>query len=705
MADEVLDRLIERQIVVVHGDSGCGKSSLVRAAILPRLKQENARGGIRWRTCIARPGASPVWNVAHALAALEGGSEQEVAEHALELRRLLNFGRDAPAALAERLRSGDGGEVCLLIDQFEELFEHAKRRGPADANLLTEVLTSLCEKPPPGFHAVLTMRSEYLGATARFRGLAETVNQTQYLLPAMTYEDLCRAIREPALLYGGTVTQELTDKLIDDKSGGTDKLPVIQHGLMLLHRYKVLEGDVAVHEWSLGIEDFPAVGGLAGLLSGHADRVASEAKSRAGLAGDSRVVEDLFRALIDTNAERKAIRRPQELAKLVDITGASEDALRTIIDVFGADGVSFLLTYRDSQDDREFVDISHEALIRCWQAISKDKGWLDAEFNNGLLWKSLLVQADSFDANPANVLSPATTQERALWLERRNPTWAERYGGQWDRVRTLLDRSAQTAAASARKTRRLKLAIGFLAAAGVMVAVAFTAMVANTNRELEELVTTLELNDQRAAQRESQIAELNSTLRAKDESIQGLIAAAQANSSTAEQALRRLESSQNPSNQAAASAARALLTSVSAVAARLDEATASTPPPPATQQPRVYLQIADESQRPIVREFQSRLAALEIDGARINVPGIELVKVSPPRTVIRCFRVEECTQDGVRLVALVNELLRSPQAMLEDLSGRYTSSTSIRDRHYEIWFAARDEIALQPPRSRVDPSR
>jgi hypothetical protein len=55
MADEVLDRLIERQIVVVHGDSGCGKSSLVRAAILPRLKQENARGGIRWRTCIARP--------------------------------------------------------------------------------------------------------------------------------------------------------------------------------------------------------------------------------------------------------------------------------------------------------------------------------------------------------------------------------------------------------------------------------------------------------------------------------------------------------------------------------------------------------------------------------------------------------------------------------------------------------------------------
>src|SRR5436190_1811534 len=56
MADAVVSHVIGKRVLVVHGDSGCGKSSLVRAAVLPRLEQENARSGIRWRTCATTPG-------------------------------------------------------------------------------------------------------------------------------------------------------------------------------------------------------------------------------------------------------------------------------------------------------------------------------------------------------------------------------------------------------------------------------------------------------------------------------------------------------------------------------------------------------------------------------------------------------------------------------------------------------------------------
>ena len=60
MATDVIDRIIQQQLLVVHGDSGCGKSSLIRAGVLPRLEQESARGGVVWRTAVAQPGDAPL---------------------------------------------------------------------------------------------------------------------------------------------------------------------------------------------------------------------------------------------------------------------------------------------------------------------------------------------------------------------------------------------------------------------------------------------------------------------------------------------------------------------------------------------------------------------------------------------------------------------------------------------------------------------
>ena len=84
--------------------------------VLPRFEHENARGGIRWRTCSTTPGESPLWNLARDIAELVSGRADE--ERAIEIRRVLNFGRSAPAALAELLGCGANDHLCILIDQF-----------------------------------------------------------------------------------------------------------------------------------------------------------------------------------------------------------------------------------------------------------------------------------------------------------------------------------------------------------------------------------------------------------------------------------------------------------------------------------------------------------------------------------------------------------------------------------------------------------
>ena len=71
--NSVIDRLSDRQIIFVHGRSGCGKSSLIKAGVLPRLEREHSRYGMHWQTAQMRPGGSPLWNMAVAFAQLLPG--------------------------------------------------------------------------------------------------------------------------------------------------------------------------------------------------------------------------------------------------------------------------------------------------------------------------------------------------------------------------------------------------------------------------------------------------------------------------------------------------------------------------------------------------------------------------------------------------------------------------------------------------------
>ena len=131
---------------------------------------------------------------------------------------------------------GSGDNICLLVDQFEELFRFARESGRDEAQVLIDVLRAF-ENPegaPPGVHAIVTMRSDHLGDCGRYVGFAELVNRTQYLLPRMADAELLRAIREPALLYQGEVTMDLTLRLIQDSTGEADSLPLVQHCLMRL---------------------------------------------------------------------------------------------------------------------------------------------------------------------------------------------------------------------------------------------------------------------------------------------------------------------------------------------------------------------------------------------------------------------------------------------------------------------------------------
>jgi hypothetical protein len=703
MIDDVVGRLVRQRLLVVHGDSGCGKSSLIRAGVLPRLEQDAARGGRRWITRVMTPGDQPLVHLAEALVDTPGAAGADPDARRLQLRRILNCGRDGSPALVDAVCGTRDPFVCLLIDQFEEVFAHARRRGPQQASLLIAQILGLQALQSDRLFVVLTMRSEFLGACAQFEGFAAAVNETQYLLPRMQHTDLLRAIREPATLYDGEIATDLAERLIAEARGSQDELPLIQHGLMQMHQAAVRP---AGGPWRLTLDDYRNPRGLAGLLSDHADAVMAQVEPDDRGREGTRVTEDLFRALTDINADGQATRDPRRLRDVIAITGADEAAVRRVVDAFRAEGVSFMRPYATEPialDD--YLDISHEALIRCWARVADPTdGWLIREFKNGLVWRSLVVQADSFEADPSNVLSPATAEERHRWLKRRNEAWSLRYGGRWASVVRLVEASMaardrqmqreleertreeraraeaeQVAlreeqarlrettlqselAAATEKGRRVRLFRWGMAASLLLFAFAAVAAWmarqestrANAAAAAAQIAEQLARDGQRAAERRAEKSEV--AINGIEEELAKLrrVAAAAAPDSALRQSI----------TEAGNSIAKGVNSLLS---------------------PRVYIHIAREPQRDGARRLARRLAGARLGDATILVPGVEVKDYGGP-SELRCFAADECQRYGQPLLQIINGELSGSGLRLSDLSKSYAAG-SVRPLQFELWFA------------------
>jgi hypothetical protein len=218
MVDDVISRLADNGLVLIHGVSGSGKSSLVRAGVLPKLALQYDRHDAAWLTCAMRPSGGPLWNLAAEFARLEerAGDVERIGEIAGQF----NARSATLASVAASLKRVRGNSVCVLVDQFEELFRFEKEIGRDEAELFVDLMAE-AGKPAQGeggsgvdLHVIVTMRSEFLGECARFAGFAETINRTQYLVPRMDDDGLMRAVRRPAQTYGGVFDEALAERLI-----------------------------------------------------------------------------------------------------------------------------------------------------------------------------------------------------------------------------------------------------------------------------------------------------------------------------------------------------------------------------------------------------------------------------------------------------------------------------------------------------------
>jgi hypothetical protein len=457
---DVAARLDQRRLLAVTGTSGSGKSSLVRAGVIPMLKAGLVpRLGTTVRVAIMKPRGGPLAELQRALSQALGRNVD-----AETLRRTTYGLVDAAKPL------GPEESLLLLVDQFEEIFQYRKEHLAEDAGAQTDRFVALllraAEQTDVPIHVVLTMRSDYLGACAVFRGLPEALNDGHYLVPRMTRGQLQEAIEGPIELAGAHIAHPLVQRLLNDAGDGPDQLPVLQHVLMRL--WEVSSDQRGLGEpIDLPHYDDPSVGGVAKALNLDADRAFSALR---GNREKEEIVRRVFQRLVEPSGEDEDSRTPTSLSVLAAVCDAKEEAIQDAIAPFCDRGFLVL-----SPEPGIIVDISHESLVRLWDRL---RGWVKAEADSASIYMRLADWVkEGFPLYQGLALDQAL-----LWKDREKPNdqWAQRYrpeNGRFQLVMVFLEKSREARAGALKLETRQRRTQVSLALLVPLLAVAIAALI------------------------------------------------------------------------------------------------------------------------------------------------------------------------------------------------------------------------------------
>lgn len=408
--------------------------------MIPSLESGFMAGaGSSWRIAILRPGEDPIGHLAAALdAALTRGGDPELVDNSrLLLEVTLRRGTLGLVDAVRQARLPAGDNVLLIVDQFEELFRFRNSRQIAssrdEAIAFVKLLLEATAQHDLPIYVVLTMRSDFIGDCMAFPRLPEAVNAGLYLVGRMPRDSVRLAITGPVAVAGGAIASRLVIRILNELGDDNDQLPLVQHALMRTWDHWAARQSGG----PIDVEDYEAVGAVQDALSKHAE----EAYEEASTLGFGKLAEDIFEALTDTFTDSRGVRRPTAVRELADITGAAEQDVIRVVEIFRKPGRTFLTPPPTIPlTGSSIVDLSHESLMRCWWRLIE---WAEQERAAAEFYIRLAHAARWYEGGSSGLWRNPELELAQKWKADTNPTaaWASRYDTGFERALAFLDQS------------------------------------------------------------------------------------------------------------------------------------------------------------------------------------------------------------------------------------------------------------------------
>jgi serine/threonine protein kinase/WD40 repeat protein/DNA-binding winged helix-turn-helix (wHTH) protein len=350
LVNQFIDRLsgtsLPARCLVVVGPSGSGKSSVVRAGLLPALQAGAVPGSQHWFTTTMVPGATP-------FEALEAALLRVSVNPPDSLLTQLEDGKRGILRGIRRCLASDDDTVLLVVDQFEELFTNST---DAEAHRFLDALAVAVMDPASPLRIIVTLRADYYDRPLGHPAFAWILDDTAVNLKPLAPDELEAAMVEPARRVGVDFEPGLITRIAADTVGQPAPLPLLQFALSELFDRRV--GD------QLTIDAYDQFGGVTGALAAGAEGIFSTATGPQRAA-----IRSVFGRLVNPVADSSDLRRRVRLSDFGD-----DPASTWVLDAFGA---ARLLSFdRDPTTREPTVEVAHEALLRAWPRLV---AWLDED--------------------------------------------------------------------------------------------------------------------------------------------------------------------------------------------------------------------------------------------------------------------------------------------------------------------------------------
>jgi serine/threonine protein kinase len=546
----MVTRILDWPLMAAVGPSGVGKSSFVRAGIVPALKAS----GENWESLVVRPGRDPVLALAALLAPLVGSSANLVddlgAQKELAARLVAEPGYFGSALRSSTRRAGH--KLLLFIDQFEELYTLGA--DAAARRTFTACLAGAADDATSPVRVIVSMRSDFLDRVAEDPHFMNELAKGLFFLGPPSSEGLREAIVQPAEMAGYRFeTPRMVDEMLRHLEATPGALPLLQFTAAQLWETRDPTRKLLTEK------SYLALGGIAGALVSHADRVIAKLTPEARALARS-----LFVHLVTVERTR-AVRDLDELRETAVDTAELDRLVNHLVES------RLLVVQTGGGSSAATVEIVHESLIETWPTLRR---WLDESHEDSVFLEQLRSAARQWQAKKRDI--------GLLWrgeAVQELARFQRRYRGELaDVPRAFSEAVFGLQTRGARRRRRLLVAggaflTGLLAVAAVALVVirnsqkqavqnaeVATRAQSDAQRRLQEVVAKERERQraealQRAAQKEAasantKVAETNEELAVKNDELKGALERAKEQRGLAEEAKVRAEQNEKQARDA-----------------------------------------------------------------------------------------------------------------------------------------------------------
>lgn len=376
--EDLIDRLLARlnetfhpmlRFLAVVGASGSGKSSVIKAGVLPALRRGKLPNSQNWYIAEIVPNVHPLRELEAALLSIATTPVDN-------LRAILFKGE---RGLVEAVNSilPEGTELVLVIDQFEEAFTMVA--DEEERTLFLAMVRQAAVHPQSRLRIIVTMRADFLDHPLQYPGFGALMRERiEFVLP-MSGEEIERALRGPAERVGLLVEPELVKAVVQDVEGEPGALPLLQYALTEVFERR--EGLMLTHK------GYIESGGATGALARRAEQLflTLDEKTQAS-------VRQLFLRLVTLGEGQQDTRRRMGWSELALIIENAPEII-AVRDLYVK--YRLLTTDRDPQTREPTLEIAHEALIRRWQRLLD---WLNTSREDIRIQRRLAISANEWRA-------------------------------------------------------------------------------------------------------------------------------------------------------------------------------------------------------------------------------------------------------------------------------------------------------------------